>query len=74
MTFSVWALMLFLYFRQMIVWLGCLGVFLAIIFFPGAATFPFIVWIVEGDFPITYFALWGLGILASVIMGLLSEN
>ncbi len=55
-------------------WLGCFGVFLAIVLCPGVIIFPIIYWIVEGIFPTTYFAIWGLGIVGMMIYGFASED
>jgi hypothetical protein len=33
-----------------------------------------IFWIVEGVFPVTYFAIWALGLVGLVITGLSSED
>jgi len=55
-------------------WLGCFGTFLAILISPGLVIFPIIFWIVEGVFPVMYFAIWGLGILGIIIFGLSCED
>jgi len=55
-------------------WLGCFGTFLAIVFTPGLVIFPIVFWIVEGVFPVTYFAIWGLGLLGGIIFGLSSGD
>lgn len=55
-------------------WLGCFGVFLAIVLCPGAIVFPIIFWIVEGFFPVTYFAIWGVGIVGMILYSLSSED
>ena len=62
------------WFAAMSDWLGCFGSFLAILIAPGLVIFPIIFWIVEGVFPFTYFAIWGLGILGMIIFGLASPN
>lgn len=55
-------------------WLGCFGTFLAILIAPGLVIFPIIFWIVEGVFPVTYFAIWGLGLVGLIIFGLSSKD
>jgi len=51
-------------------WLGTLGTILAIVVAPGLVVFPVVYWIVEGVFPTLYFALWGIGIVGFIIMGI----
>jgi uncharacterized membrane protein YccC len=55
-------------------WLGTLGIILAIIIAPGVVIFPVVYWIVEGVFPISYFAIWGIGIVGLIIMGISSKD
>lgn len=62
-------LMFIFWIGAMKMWLGFIGVFLAFILVPGLVIFPIIFWIVEGVFPITYFLIWGLGLLGLVISG-----
>lgn len=62
-------LMFIFWIGAMKMWLGFIGVFLALIFSPGLVIFPIVFWIVEGVFPTTYFLIWGLGILGIVIAG-----
>ena len=60
----------FFWFVSMTKRLGFCGFVLALIFSPGIVIFPIIYWIVEGVFPVTYFVIWGLGILGMIIAGL----
>lgn len=53
-------------------WLGLLGTILAFILTPGLVIFPVVFWIVEGVFPVLYFAIWGVGIVGLIITGLSS--
>ena len=55
-------------------WLGVVGTILAIIFPPGLVIFPIVFWIVEGVFPLTYFAILGFGIFGGIIIGAFSED
>ncbi len=66
--------MFIFWFAAMSNWLGCFGSFLAILIAPGLVIFPIIFWIVEGVFPVTYFAIWGLGLVGMIIYGLSSED
>lgn len=61
--------MFIFWFNAMSEWLGCFGSFLAIMIAPGLIVFPIVFWIVEGVFPVMYFAIWGLGILGMIIFG-----
>jgi len=62
-------LMFIFWIASMKMWLGFLGIVLAIILCPGLVIFPIVFWIVEGIFPTTYFLMWGLGILGIIIAG-----
>lgn len=55
-------------------WLGFLGIILAFILSPGFVIFPIIFWVVEGVFPVTYFILWGIGIVGLIITGISSKD
>jgi len=66
--------MFIFWFRAMSEWLGCFGSFLAILVAPGLVIFPIIFWIVEGVFPVMYFAIWGFGVLGGIIFGLCAPN
>lgn len=55
-------------------WLGLLGSILAIIIAPGLIIFPIIFWIIEGVFPVSYFMIWGVGIVGIIIAGLSSGD
>ncbi len=55
-------------------WFGRFGIFLAVILCPGLVIFPIIFWIVEGVFSVTYFAIWGLGVVGGIIFALSSEH
>jgi len=59
--------MFFFWFVAMNAWLGIIGAFLAFILCPGIVIFPIVFWIIEGVFPVTYFLLWGVGLLGVVI-------
>ena len=52
----------------LIQWWGLLGFVASFVFTPGVVVFPFIFWIVENQFPTTYFIAWGIGILGLIIM------
>lgn len=52
----------------LIQWWGLLGLVASFVFTPGVVVFPFIFWIVENQFPTTYFIAWGIGILGLIIM------
>jgi hypothetical protein len=62
-------LMFIFWVGAMKMWLGFIGVFLALILCPGLVIFPIVFWIVEGVFPINYFLIWGIGILGVFIAG-----
>ena len=62
-------LMFIFWLVAMKMWLGFLGIILAIFLCPGLVIFPIIFWIVEGVFPTMYFLMWGLGILGLIIAG-----
>lgn len=66
--------MFIFWFVAMTKWLGFLGSVLAVLIAPGLVIFPIIFWIVEGFFPVTYFAIWGLGLLGGIVFGLCSED
>ena len=74
MWYGAGLFMFIFWFGAMSNWLGCFGSFLAILFCPGLVIFPIIFWIVEGVFPVTYFAIWGLGLLGMFICALCSEE
>ena len=48
-------------------WWGMIGFFASFIFTPGVVIFPFVFWIVENQFPVTYFLAWGIGIVGLII-------
>jgi hypothetical protein len=52
----------------LIQWWGLLGFIASFIFTPGVVIFPFIYWVAENQFPITYFVSWGVGIVGLIIM------
>jgi len=66
--------MFIFWFQAMTKWLGFLGSLLAVFIAPGLIIFPIIFWIVEKVFPVTYFAIWGLGLLGMLIFGLSSKD
>jgi hypothetical protein len=74
MWFGAGLFMLLFWIGAMGDWLGFLGTVLALILSPGLVIFPIIYWIVEGVFPINYFAIWGLGIVGLIISGLCSSK
>ena len=63
-------LLFFFWMKAMTYWLGGLGFVLGLVFCPGLVIFPGIYWIVEGVFPVTYFELWGVGMIGLIILGL----
>lgn len=70
MFYGAGLFMFIFWFVAMSEWLGCVGSFLALVFCPGLVIFPIVYWIVEGVFPVTYFAIWGLGLVGGIIFGL----
>lgn len=74
MFYGAGLFMFIFWFGAMSEWLGCFGSFLAIVIAPGLIIFPIVFWIVEGVFPVVYFAIWGLGIVGMIIFGLSSED
>lgn len=54
-------ILLVFYVLSMFHWLGILGVIIALLTCCADAIFPFIYWIVEKQFPVFYFILWGIG-------------
>jgi hypothetical protein len=52
----------------LIQWWGLLGFIASFIFTPGVIVFPFIYWVVENQFPTSYFIAWGVGIVGLIIM------
>jgi hypothetical protein len=52
----------------LIQWWGLLGFIASFIFTPGVVVFPFIYWVVENQFPTSYFIAWGVGIVGFIIM------
>jgi hypothetical protein len=66
--------MFFFWCAAMTRWLGFLGSLIAIVISPGLIVFPIVFWIVEGIFPVVYFAIWGLGILGLIVAGIASPN
>jgi len=48
-------------------WWGGLGFIASFILTPGIFIFPIVFWIVEHDFPLLYFLIWGVGIVGLVI-------
>ena len=59
-----WLFMMF----ALIHWWGVLGFFASFFLTPGIVIFPFVFWLVENQFPTTYFISWGVGILGLIIM------
>jgi len=49
-------------------WWGLLGFIASFIFTPGVVIFPFIYWVVENQFPTSYFIAWGVGFVGLIIM------
>lgn len=48
------------------------GLLIGILSTPGVVIFPALYWIVEGNFPLGYFVIWGIGIalgIASAVIG-----
>ena len=74
MCYGAGLFMFIFWFGAMTDWLGCIGSFLAIFLCPGLVIFPIIYWIVEGVFPVTYFAIWGIGMLGMIMFGLLTKD
>ena len=66
--------MFIFWFQAMTKWLGFWGSLLAVFVAPGLIIFPIIFWIVERVFPVTYFIVWGLGLLGMLIFGLSSKD
>ena len=55
-------------------WLGFVGFILALVLSPGLVIFPIVFWIVEGVFPVTYFAIWGIGLVGMIVYSLCSKD
>ena len=55
-------------------WWGLLGFVAAFVLTPGVVIFPFVYWIVEGQFPTIYFLAWGIGIVGLVINSIGSKE
>jgi len=53
---------------------GIWGVIGTLVLFPLVEIFPIVAWIVTGDFPGLIFALWGIGIIGGVLMGIGSSR
>jgi hypothetical protein len=66
--------MFIFWFQAMTKWLSFWGSLLAVFIAPGLIIFPIIFWIVERVFPVTYFTIWGLGLLGMLIFGLSSKD
>jgi len=52
----------------LIQWWGLLGFIASFVFTPGVVIFPFVYWVVENQFPTSYFIAWGVGIVGLIIM------
>lgn len=74
MLYGSGILLFFFWMTAMTHWLGVLGFVLGLVLSPGLVIFPAIYWIVEGVFPVTYFALWGVGMIGLIIGGLSSKK
>ena len=57
------------YVATWIEWLGALGGLIGLVTSPGVVVFPFIYWAVEHEFPVLYFALWTISIVAMALAG-----
>ena len=53
---------------------GVWGVVGSLVLFPLVEIFPIVVWIITGSFPGLLFALWGVGIVGAILMGVGSKN
>jgi hypothetical protein len=58
-----WLFMMF----ALVHWLGLLGFIVSIFVSPGVVIFPFAYWLIEHQFPLTYFVWWGIGILGFAV-------
>ena len=54
--------MLYLWITTIAAWMGWPGVILGVVTAPCAVLFPVVYWYVEGVFPVTEFAVWGVGV------------
>jgi len=64
----------FFYLAALTDWLGYFGTVLAFIVAPGVAVFPVVYWIVEGHFPVLYFALMGVSLVFLCLGAAVSED
>jgi len=53
---------------------GVWGVVGALVLFPLVEIFPIVAWIITGTFPGLLFALWGVGIVGAILMGIGGKN
>ena len=53
---------------------GVGGLVGAFILFPLVEIYPIVVWIMTGIFPGLLFAIWGVGIVGGILMGVASKN
>ena len=53
---------------------GFWGVIGSLVLFPLVEIFPIVAWIVTGSFPGLIFALWGIGIVGGILMGIGSRD
>jgi len=58
------------------VWMGWTswGLLIGILSTPGVVIFPALYWIVEGDFPVGYFIVWGVGIALGITSAVVAPN
>lgn len=68
MMYGSGILLFIFWMKAMTHWLGGLGFVLGFVLSPGLVIFPGIYWIVEGVFPVTYFALWGISMIGLIIL------
>jgi hypothetical protein len=61
-----WLFMMF----ALVHWLGLLGFIASIFVSPGVVIFPFVYWLIEHQFPLSYFIWWGIGIVGLAIAAL----
>ncbi|PIZ62215.1 hypothetical protein COY16_05025 [Candidatus Roizmanbacteria bacterium CG_4_10_14_0_2_um_filter_39_13] len=55
-------------------WWGLTGIVVSFMIPPLAVIFPFIYWVKEGVFPLTYLTAWIIGLVGAVLAGYASKD
>ena len=66
-AYVAYVVLVFLYIRGLVAWLGFLGGFVGILLFPGAVVYPVIYWLVEDAWPMTYLTLYGAAVGSHIL-------